>query len=230
MAQSPAPAHIAFILDGNRRWAKEHGLPKLEGHRRGYELLKKVSLAAFDRGVKYVSGYIFSTENWNREVEEVNYLMDLALKMFERDMNEMHEKNVRIRVIGSKERISPKIAKAIVKAEEQSKDNTGGTICVCFNYGGRDEILAATKSIVDEGVSFDQITDDIFRSHMYTHDVPDPDIIVRTGGEQRLSNFLLWEAAYSELMFLPEFWPDFSVAGLEGVIDEYNRRKRNFGK
>lgn len=222
--------HLAIIIDGNRRWAKENNLAKIEGHRVGYDNLKSIAEKAFDRGIKYFSTFVFSTENWNREKSEVNYLMDLVFKVFTKDLVNLHKKNIKIRVIGSKDRLSKKMIEVIKKAEDQTKDNTKGVLCLCFNYGGRDEILEACKSLVADGVTADQINEENLKKRMYTHDIPDPDMIVRTSGEKRLSNFLLWGSAYAEIDFLDVYWPDFDETYLDKVIEDYYQRNRRFGK
>lgn len=229
-AASTTPNHVAFILDGNRRWAKAKGLPTLEGHRKGYEQLKDIARECFDRGIKYVTAFIFSTENWNREETEVNYLMDLALRMFKRDMKEINKDNIRVRVFGFRDKIKPSIVKAISEAEELTKNNTGGQLNICFNYGGQQEITRAVTEIVKEGIDAEQITPEVVKAHLFTAEIPAPDVIVRTSGEQRLSNFLLWDSAYAELMFVPEPWPDFSKQSLDKVLAEYANRQRRFGK
>jgi undecaprenyl diphosphate synthase len=221
--------HVAFILDGNRRWAAEHGLPKLEGHKKGYENLKVIAEACFDRGIEVVSTYIFSTENWNRTRMEVNYLMDLAYKIFQSDLDELSQKGFKIVWSGTPEKLSKKIKLAIERTLEETKNNTKGTLNVCFNYGGQQEIAEAVKKIVNSGVSVDSIDAETVRAHLFHPELPAPDLIVRTSGEQRLSNFLLWDSAYAELMFVPQFWPDFDVAALDEVIAEYQRRSRRFG-
>lgn len=222
--------HIAFILDGNRRWAKSKGLPTFEGHRKGYNQLKDISRACFDKDIKYVTAFIFSTENWNRSEEEVSYLMDLALKMFKRDLKEIDKDNIRIKVLGFKDRIKPAIVKAIAEAEELTKANTGGQLNICFNYGGQAEITQAVRQIVESGMEAKEITEETIKQNLFTADVPAPDLIVRTSGEQRLSNFLLWDSAYAELMFVPETWPDFNLESLDKVLNDFANRSRRFGK
>lgn len=223
------PTHLGFIVDGNRRWAKEHGLPTLEGHRRGYELLKELALEAIERGVKYVSGYIFSTENWSRTQEEVSYLMNLALRYAERDLDDIIAKGVRIRVLGTNKGLSKKLIETLRRCEEKSAHCTKGTLALCFNYGGQVEIAHACEQIVREGVPADQITPERIREYLYQPDIPDVDMIVRTSGEQRLSNFMLWRSAYSELMFLEKRWPDLTVKDLDMILHEYGRRNRRYG-
>jgi undecaprenyl diphosphate synthase len=223
------PKHIGFILDGNRRWAVENGLPKLVGHKKGYENLKTIADECFDRGIEVVSAYIFSTENWNREVEEVNYLMDLALKMFTKDLNELIEKGIRVVFSGRREKLSDKILKAIDNTIAKTANNTRGVINVCFNYGGQSEIADAVKKIVDSGEESSEITPELIRDNLYHPELSPVDYIVRTSGEKRLSNFLLWDSAYAELEFVPMHWPAFSVQDLDNVLVEYAERSRRFG-
>ncbi|MDP4038378.1 MAG: polyprenyl diphosphate synthase [bacterium] len=222
--------HLAIILDGNRRWAKAHGLPKIQGHKKGYDNLKKIALAAFDRGIKYFSAFVFSTENWNRDKGEVDYLMDLVIKVFTSDLDELDKKNVKIRIIGSRERLSAKMIEAIESSEQKTKDNDGGVLCLCFNYGGRNEIVQACKQIVNDGLAGSEITETSLKDRMYTHDIPDPDMIVRTSGEMRLSNFLLWGSAYAELEFIDIHWPDFNEDMLDKVLADFAKRNRRLGK
>jgi undecaprenyl diphosphate synthase len=223
------PRHIGFILDGNRRWAKQHGLPVYEGHLAGYNALKDVALYAFDRGVDYVTLYAFSTENWKRSKEEVAGLMGLAMRLFKHDMKEVIAKQIRVKVIGTPEGLSDDLIAAIKEAEDGSKNFTRATLVFCFNYGGRLEIAEAAQKCVNDGLKADQITVEALTQRIYAPDVPDVDIIVRTSGEQRLSNFMLWRAAYSELLFLDKFWPEMGPDDVDYVINEYQRRNRRFG-
>ncbi len=229
MAESNTPTHIGFILDGNRRWASQHGLSKLKGHNEGYKNLKNIGDLCLEKGVKYVSAYIFSTENWKRSQEEVGYLMDLAVRMLTRDLNEIHKKDIKLVFLGSRDRISAKIKKLIDKAETLTRNNTRGTLAICFNYGGQEEIVAGVKKLIDSGIKSSQITTQKLKQALYTADIPAPDLIVRTSGEQRLSNFLLWDSAYSELYFPAVMWPDFNEAELDKALAEYSKRQRRFG-
>lgn len=223
------PAHIGFILDGNRRWAKKHGLPVYEGHLAGYNALKDVAVAAHEAGVKYISAYVFSTENWKRSADEVKGLMSLVLKLVKSDLPEFHKRNVRLKVAGSREGVEPKIIKAIENAEAVTANNTGGELVLCFNYGGQLEITEAVKKIVQAGVNADDITEDLIAQHLYAPEVPPIDLVVRTSGEQRLSNFMLWRAAYSELMFIDKHWPDMTKDDVTAIMEEYKKRQRRFG-
>lgn len=224
------PQHIGFIVDGNRRWVKEHGLPVYEGHLAGYNSLKDVLLETLRRGVKYASAYVFSTENWKRSQEEVGHLMGLLLKVLESDVPIFLEHNVRLRVIGSRDGLSDAVIGAIERAEKKTKGLTGGDLLLCLNYGGHLEIADAVKKIVQSGVAADAVTPELIAEQLYAPDVPPCDLIVRTSGEQRLSNFMLWRAAYSELLFLDKKWPDMTVDDVTMIIDEYARRHRRFGE
>lgn len=224
------PTHVGFILDGNRRWARDRGLPTMEGHRKGYEILKTVGKAGVKRGIKYMSAYVFSTENWKRSKEEVEYLMNLLLLVAKKEVNELNKENIRIRVLGSRERLSNKIVKAIEKAEEKTKNNTNGTLALCIDYGGHLEIADAAKQIIDKGIQASDVTPEVIAEHLYAPDIPPVDFIIRTSGEQRLSNFMLWRAAYSELHFIKKHWPAFTEEDLDQALAEFAKRKRRFGK
>lgn len=230
MDQALIPKHIGFILDGNRRWATENGLPKLVGHKKGYENLKTIADECFDRGIEVVSAYIFSTENWNRELEEVNYLMDLALKIFTKDLKELIDKGIKVVVSGRKERLDQKIVDAIDDTVAKTANNSRGTINICFNYGGQSEIADAFKKLTDKNTATEEITPEVIRENLYHPELPPVDYIVRTSGEKRLSNFLLWDSAYAELEFVDVHWPAFGSEDLGSVLDEYSSRKRRFGK
>ena len=227
---SDIPQHVGFIVDGNRRWAKAHGLPKYEGHLAGYNALKDVLLETLSRGVKYASAYVFSTENWKRSEEEVGHLMGLLLKILEADVPIFIENNVRLRVVGSRSGLSEAILKAIDKAEESTKDLENGELLLCLNYGGHLETADAVKEIVRSGVSADEVTPELISQHIYAPEVPPCDIIVRTSGEQRLSNFMLWRSAYSELHFIDKNWPDMTTDDVDDILEEYSRRNRRLGK
>ena len=227
---SALPQHIGFIVDGNRRWAKKHGLPVYEGHLAGYNTLKDVLLETFASGVKYASAYIFSTENWKRSEEEVGHLMGLFLKILESDVPIFVEHNVRLRVIGSRKGLSEAIRRAIERAESTTAELDGGELLLCLNYGGQLEIADAVKEIVRLGVAVDDITPELLSKHMYAPEVPPCDLIVRTSGEQRLSNFMLWRGAYSELVFIDKNWPDMRKEDVDMILEEYARRNRRLGK
>jgi len=223
------PRHVGYIVDGNRRWAKKHGLPAYEGHLAGHSVLKDIATATFDAGVEYMSAYVFSTENWKRSSDEVKRLMGLVLKILTADLPEFHKRNIRLRVIGSREGVQEKILKAIDKAEAETASNTGGTFVVCFNYGGQLEITEAVKKVVQSGIAVEEITEEVIAQHLYAPDVPPMDVVVRTSGEQRLSNFMLWRSAYSELIFLPKSWPDMTKDDVAFIMKEYAKRQRRFG-
>ena len=223
------PNHIGFIVDGNRRWAKQHGIPTYEGHLAGYNAVQEVVEAAFESDVKFVSAYIFSTENWKRSEEEVGKLMGLVLKLLTSDLPKFKKNNIKLLIVGSRDMISDKIIKAIDNAEAQTANNTAGTLAICFNYGGQLEIVDAVKNIVSSGVSIEDIDIDLISKNLYSPEVPPIDIVVRTSGEQRLSNFMLWRAAYSELMFIEKLWPDMTKYDVTDIIKEYSKRSRRFG-
>lgn len=223
------PRHLGLILDGNRRWARERGLPLMEGHKKGYENLETISDAAFAAGVEYVSAYVFSTENWNRTREEVAYLMKLLLWVVRHEVDNFHKHGIRLRTMGSKFRLGKALVKAIHAAEEKTKDNTGGTLLLCLNYGGQQEIVDAMKRIVASGTEAADITPELIAENLYAPGIPPVDLIIRTSGEQRLSNFMTWESAYSELMFTPTYWPDFDTAELQQMFVKYAQIHRRFG-
>jgi len=223
------PKHIGLILDGNRRWARENGLSTLEGHRIGYHHLKDIVREAINVGVEYVSAYIFSIENWNRTKAEVKYLMEHALIFLTSDVAELNREGVRVVWLGTKERLSSRLLEAIDKAEESTRHNTKGTLGICFNYTGKQEIVDAAKQLIDTGVKSDQLTLETFERALYAPDVPPIDLLIRTSGEQRLSGFMLWRAAYAELLFVDKHWPEFEKADLHAAIEEYAARERRHG-
>jgi undecaprenyl diphosphate synthase len=223
------PKHIGFIVDGNRRWAKKHGLPVYEGHLAGYNVIQDIALAAFEAGVEYVSAYIFSTENWKRSEDEVSKLMGLTLKLLTSDLPILSKNNIKLRVLGSRKNVNERILKAIDNAETQTVNNTAGTLAICFNYGGQLEIVDAVKKIVQSGTSANDISTDLISQNLYAPDVPSLDLIVRTSGEKRISNFMLWRAAYSEMMFLEKYWPDMTKNDVKDIIKDFTKRSRRFG-
>lgn len=229
MGDKSIPRHIGYIVDGNRRWAKRHGLPAYEGHLAGYNAIQDVARATLKSGVEYMSAYIFSTENWKRTSEEISGIMGLVLKMLTADLHKFMEDNVRIIVAGSKENVHEKILKAIDEAEEMTKNNTSGTLMLCFNYGGQLEIADAVKKIIAAGVEPDDVTPELIEQNLYSPEVPPCDLIVRTSGEQRLSNFQLWRSAYSEFIFLDKEWPDMRTGDVDEILKEYANRNRRFG-
>jgi undecaprenyl diphosphate synthase len=235
LADAPfeVPRHVAIIMDGNGRWAAARGLPRGEGHRRGVEALRRTVRAAGEIGIKYVTIFSFSAENWSRPASEVFELMGLLRRFIRNDLAELHKSNVRVRVIGERRDLEPEILRLLVEAEDLTRNNDGLTLVVAFNYGARQEIARAARRIAEQAVKgrLDPavITTETVGAFLDAPDVPDPDLIIRTSGEQRLSNFLLWQAAYSELVFVPTYWPDFDRATLEAAIREYQQRERRFG-
>lgn len=221
--------HIAIIMDGNRRWAKLKNLPSAMGHKKGVDALKETLKACDDFGVKYLTVYAFSTENWKRKQEEVDFLMDLFCKTLKNETLEMHQKNVVISFIGDTSKLSPKLQEILRESTELTKDNTGVHLQIAFNYGSRDEIVHAVKNIVKKGVSADEITEDLISSELYTANTPNPDLLIRTGGEMRISNYLLWQIAYSEFYVTQQFWPEFGKNALAEAIIEFKNRQRRFG-
>jgi undecaprenyl diphosphate synthase len=225
------PVHIGFIMDGNRRWAKERNLPTLEGHRAGlYDALIPLLDACMDRGVKYVTVYAFSTENWDRSKDEIDYLIGLMEDVFTKQIEKMQEKGVRINVIGRITDYPEKTQKLAHEAMERTKDNDKVIFNIALSYGGRDEIVTATRKIIEAGLKPEEVTEERFKEYIFEAGQPDPDVIVRTSGEYRLSGFMLWQSAYAELYFTNVFWPDFNADELDKVIAEYNHRERRFGK
>lgn len=226
---SDTPRHIGYIVDGNRRWAKAHGLPPYEGHLAGYNAVQEVVRASFEAGVEYVSAYVFSTENWKRSQDEVNRLMGLALKIAKSDINLLLDNNVKVRVLGSRAGVDEKILAAIDDIEARSANNTAGTLALCFNYGGQLELVDAFKKLLQAGVNPEELTQEHIAQHLYWPEIPPIDLIVRTGGEERISNFMLWRAAYSEFMFLEKYWPDMTKEDVTAILEEYSARNRRFG-
>lgn len=220
------PNHLGIILDGNRRWAKQQGKPVHDGHRQGLETFKDISLAAFERGIAYVSAYVFSTENWQRTQEEVSFLMSLVNKGIEKHFKTFHEANIRLIMLGSREGIDDKILKTIDEAVEKSKDNQRGTLAICFNYGGKQEIAEAAQHLAQEGK---EITPESIDQAIYHPEVPPVDFVIRTSGEERLSGFMMWRTEYSELYFTDTMWPDFSEHDLDLALEDYKNRQRRFG-
>jgi undecaprenyl diphosphate synthase len=227
------PRHVAIIMDGNGRWAAQRGLPRTEGHRRGVEALRRTVRAAGDLGIAILTIFSFSAENWTRPQSEIRDLMGLLRRFIRNDLADLHRSNVRVRIIGEREDLSPDIAGLLKEAEDLTQNNTGLILVVAFNYGARQEIARAARRAAAEVAAGrlqpSAVTAELLARHLDAPDLPDPDVIIRTSGEQRLSNFLLWQAAYSELVFVPVYWPDFDRATLEGAIAEYQRRERRFG-
>ncbi len=227
------PRHVAIIMDGNGRWAASRGLPRVEGHRRGVEALRKTVRAAGELGISILTIFSFSSENWSRPASEIQDLLSLLRRFIRNDLAELHKSNVKVRIIGERGDLSRDISSLLEEAEDLTRNNDGLLLIVAFNYGARQEIARAAQRAAEEVASgrmkVQDITPEFLAQHLDAPDVPDPDVIIRTSGEQRLSNFLLWQSAYSELVFVPTYWPDFDRAALEGALAEYGRRERRFG-
>lgn len=223
------PTHVGLILDGNRRWARQHGLPTLEGHQKGFDNFKDIAFSAFDRGIKVLSAFIFSTENWKRTEEEVGYLMRLVTKVLVNHLDEFKSRNVKILVLGRRDGLNKSVRQAIEQAESTTADNTAGTLALCFNYGGREELVDMVKNIIAAGTQPNEITVETLKHNLYNSEVPDVDLIIRTSGEHRLSGFMLARSAYSEIYFNDKYWPDFSAADLDAALADFANRERRFG-
>ena len=232
MNEEKIPNHVAIILDGNRRWARKHKLPKLEGHRRGFENIRKLTSYIFSRGVKYLSVFAFSTENFKRTQDEVKYLIDMFVREFKKEYVSLHKDNIKVIFSGRKSGLRSDVLDAMEEISSLTKDNTGGVFNICLNYGGHAEIVDATKDIVkdieDGKISKEEITPDLFKKYLY-QDLPPVDLMIRTGGDVRVSNFLLWQIAYAEMYFPNCFWPDFDAKEFDKALDAYNGRERRFG-
>lgn len=224
------PNHIVLFPDGNRRWAKQKGLTSLNGHKQGYNNLLDFSEWCKNKGVKVLTAFGFSTENWNRTKDEVDYLMGLLEDCLIDNLNRYAKDGVKVRVIGQRERLPKSLQEAIKKTEEATQNNSNLFLNLAISYGGRWDILNAVKKIIEEGTPADKIDEKLFESHLSTAGLSAPDFIIRAGGEMRMSNFVLWQAAYSELYFSPKFWPDFNEQDLDEALIEFDRRTRRFGK
>ena len=232
MAQSEIkhiPQHVAIIMDGNGRWAAERGLARLDGHRAGTENIRRVIRCFADRGVKYITLYAFSTENWSRPRPEVEGLLRILEQSIDRETRNLHQEGVRIIHLGSSEGFSDTLKKKLQYALDLTRDNGRVTLCLAYNYGGRAEIAEAVKRILQDGVPPEDVDEELISRHLYTAGLPDPDLIIRTGGEMRLSNFLIWQAAYSEYYSTPTLWPDFDPSEVEQALTAYSERERRFG-
>ncbi|WP_112664121.1 isoprenyl transferase [Microvirga flavescens] len=227
------PTHVAIIMDGNGRWAAKRGLPRFEGHRRGVEAIRRAVRSAIGLGIKYLTVYSFSSENWRRPAQEVADLMGLLKRFVRHDLADLHAHNVRVRIIGEREGLSPDIRALLDEAEALTRENTALTLVIAFNYGGRQEITRAVRALAEKVKAGDlepsAIDLDSIEAHLDTQGIPDPDLVIRTSGEQRVSNFLIWQTAYSEFVFIPDFWPDFDDNTFRAALDEYSRRDRRFG-
>ena len=233
MEQKNLPKHIAIIMDGNRRWARNKGLPVALGHKEGAKTLEKIVRYAKNIGIKYITVYAFSTENWKRSEEEVSTLMNLMMNYLESYSKRADSENIKVQILGNRQGLSDKMNDLIEKCMERTKDNTGITFNIALNYGGRDEILGAVKNIAEKiqnnEMKIEDITEKTISDNLYTKGQPDPDLLIRTSGEIRLSNFLPWQLVYSEFVFVDKNWPDFSEKDLDEAIEEYQRRNRKFG-
>ena len=223
------PRHVAIIMDGNGRWARKRGLSRLEGHEAGGDNIHTVVRIFANYGVRYLTLYAFSTENWNRPRAEVTALFNLLATRINREAHAFHQENIRLLHLGDADKLSRKLGEKITAAVKLTRHNTGLTLCLAIDYGGRDEIIQAARDIISSNIIADKVDQALFSQYLYTHDIPDPDLVIRTGGELRLSNFLLWQAAYSELYFTPVLWPDFGQKEIEEAFKQYKCRQRRFG-
>ncbi|HYC04856.1 MAG TPA: isoprenyl transferase [Azospirillaceae bacterium] len=227
------PAHVAIIMDGNGRWATQRGLPRTAGHKKGVEAVRRALEAAGDLGIRYLTLYSFSSENWNRPQDEVSDLMQLLRFYLRGEIASLHRNGVRLKVIGDRSRLAHDIVQLIRNAEELTGANTGLTLVIALSYGSRAEIVQAARDVAlaacDGRLDPEAITERVFAQHLYTRDIPDPDLVIRTSGEKRISNFLLWQLAYAELVFLDTLWPDFTKIDMENAVQEFHRRDRRFG-
>lgn len=223
------PAHIGYILDGNRRWAKKHGLPTYEGHLAGYNALYDVIEATSSAGVKYISLYTFSTQNWNRAAEEVKGIMSLIRRLFKSDIKRLVKEGYKVVVLGAREGVPADIVEYIEEAEARSRDGEKATLAICFNYGGQEEIVRAARQLLEQGMDSESVTLETFAAAIDHPEIPPCDLIVRTSGEQRLSDFMLWRSAYSEFLFMEKYWPEMTKEDVTDILKEYTGRKRRFG-
>lgn len=224
------PTHLGLILDGNRRWATEQGLPTLDGHRKGYDVLKDIAKFAFNKGVKFISAYVFSTENWKRSKEEVSYLMNLLLWVSKHEIKELDKNNIKILFIGERDRLDENVIEALESAEQRTVNNTGGTLLLCFNYGGQQEIAGAVNRLLADDPKITAVTPEMITKYLHHPEVPPVDLIIRTSGEQRLSNFMLWRSAYSEFYFITDkHWPAINTDDIQKAFDNFASRNRRFG-
>ena len=223
------PKHVAIIMDGNGRWAEKRGLPRLAGHRAGTDNVRRTIKCFNDHDIKYVTIYAFSTENWSRPQREVQGLMRIMEEVIDREAENLHKDGVKLIHLGNLDGISEKLKKKVQYAVELTENNSGGTLCIAFNYGGRAEIIDAVKRILRDGILPNEIDEALISHYLYTMNLPDPDLIIRTGGEMRLSNFLIWQAAYSEYYATPTLWPDFGTEEIEQALIAYSERERRFG-
>ena len=224
------PRHVAIIMDGNGRWAQKRGLPRTAGHQAGVQALKQICYACGDLGIKYLTVYAFSTENWQRPTTEVNYLMELLRRFLRSEIRELEEKDVKVQFLGRKTGFDKVILEEIRMVEERTAKNDGLHLNICFNYGGKAEIVDAVKEMIASGVKPEEVTEEYVKGFLYTRGLPDVELMIRTSGEQRLSNFLLYQSAYAEIVFMQLFWPDFKKEDLMAALLEFQNRERRFGK
>lgn len=224
-----APTHVAIIMDGNGRWSKARGLPRLAGHRAGVENLRRILTASVEFGIKILTIYAFSTENWRRPIEEVRGLLNILETVIDRELGELHKNGVQLRHIGRMEELSPELQRKVLKAIELTRGNDRLILNVAFNYGGRQELVDAFRHMAADGILPEQIEEDLISRYLYTSGAPDPDLIIRTSGEMRVSNFLIWQGAYAEYYVTPTFWPDFDREELRKALDTFAHRQRRFG-
>lgn len=224
------PAHVAIIMDGNGRWARERGLPRLAGHRAGVENLRRILEAAAEYGIKYLTIYAFSTENWERPPAEVRGLINILEDVIDRELDSLHENGVQLRHLGQLERLSEELQAKVLHAIDLTKDNDRLVLNVAWNYGGRDEIVQAIQRMIEDGLKPEDITEERVCEYLYTRNCPDPDLIIRTSGEMRVSNFLIWQGAYSEWFVTPTYWPEFGPEELLNALHEFAQRERRYGR
>ncbi len=223
------PTHVAIIMDGNGRWALARGLPRIAGHRAGTENLRRVLEGCGELGIKYLTLYAFSTENWGRPAEEVRGLMSILEDVIDSELEELHQEGVQLRHIGLLDQLEPRLREKVKYAVELTKNNDRLILNIAFNYGGRDEIVHAIRHMIRDGVKAEEVTDELVSRYLFTSGVPDPDLVIRTSGELRISNFLIWQAAYAEWYFTPVYWPDFDKDELRKAVEEYSTRERRYG-
>ena len=221
------PNHVGIILDGNRRWAKANGKKSVDGHRKGGEVFRELSLYLFEKKVPYLTAYVFSKENWKRAEEEVSYLMGLIVRAVEMHLGEFHDKGIKIQVIGAKDNLPSSVIKSIQRTEAKTADNSKGVLTLCLNYSGKDEILHAAQQLKDLG---EEVTEESFSANVYAPDVPEIDLLIRTSGERRLSGFMMWRSTYAELYFTDTYWPDMTTTAIDEALNDYSARQRRFGK
>ena len=223
------PRHVAIIMDGNGRWALARGLPRMAGHKAGTENLRRIIRATVEFGIKYLTIYSFSTENWGRPAEEVKGLLGILEDVLDRELSELHQEGVQLHHIGRLERLAPKLQKKVLDAMDLTKNNNRLILNIAFNYGGRDEIVQAIQHMMRDGIPPEKVTDEMVSRYLYTAGVPDPDLVIRTSGELRVSNFLIWQAAYSEWIFTPTYWPDFDKEEYRRALEAFAQRDRRYG-